>query len=140
MLWCVRDFLPLWYISRNGDQLFNREMITAKNRRGAGRGWRGLLAMVAICSLTVTLATRFSVPAFSQVHTVKSIDSRCGEPKRQRLARDSVRLAEPVANWSWAEPDVRHSDVITSEPLRSSDLLSVVFYNRPPPFSSAFFL
>lgn len=125
---------------QQGGAFFNRKMIFAKKWRGGGRGWCGLLVMVTICSLTVSLATRFCVPVSSQAHAVKSTDSRCGEPNRQRLDRDSVRLAEPVARRSWLEPEVHHSDVIPSEPLHSSDILSVVFYNRPPPFSSVFFL
>jgi hypothetical protein len=114
-------------------------MIFSKNPDTDGRGWRRLLILVAICSLTLSVATRFSLSIRAQGHAVKSMDSRSGVPKQQRLDRDTSRFAEPVANLTALRPLVFHSSVIPPEPSRSLDVLSLVLSNRPPPVSSALF-
>jgi hypothetical protein len=110
-------------------------MIFSKNPRKDGRGWRRLLILLAICSLTLCLATRFSfaVTTHPQGHAVKSMDQRAGEPKQQRLDRDASRFAAPVAVGATLTPVVFYSSVISPEPTRSTDSLSLVLYNRPPP-------
>ena len=133
-------FPPVWYILCNGDQFLNCEMMLSKNWRADRGGWGGVLVVVAIFSLTLSLATRFSVPVSSQGHAVKSRDSRSGEPKRQHLNREAARFAEPVPSCAGFESVVLYSHVIPPEPARSSDILGSILYNRPPPPSSAFSL
>jgi hypothetical protein len=114
-------------------------MIFSKNPGTDGRGWRRLLILVAICSLTLSVATRFSLSIRAQGHAVKSMDSRSGVPKQQRLDRDTSRFAVPVANFTPLRPLVFHSSVIPPEPSRSLDIPSPVLSNRPPPLSSVLF-
>ncbi len=142
-----RPLLPLWYIFSNRDRVPDCKMMLSKNWRADGRSWRALLIGVAICSLTLSLATRFSIPVPAQmnalgshVQVVKSVDNLSGEPNRQRLDRDSTRFAAPVVSCTCLEPPVLYLPAVPSEPLRSSDILSLIFYNRPPPASSVYFL
>jgi hypothetical protein len=133
--------------SQQPGSVFDCKMMLPKNWRADGRGWRAVLIVVAICSLTLSLATRFSVTVGSQVPAIKSqtpaiksLDSRSGEPHRQRLDRDSTRFAAPVASCTGLEPAALYLHAVLSEPIRSNDILSLIFYNRPPPPSSLFFL
>jgi len=114
-------------------------MIFSKNPRTDGRGWRRVLILLAIFSLTLSVSTRFSVSASTPGHAVKSMDRRSDGLKQQRFDRDDSRFAEPVAARGTAVKQVvLYSSVIPPEPLRSNDLLSLVLYNRPPPVSSLF--
>jgi hypothetical protein len=100
-----------------------------------GFGWSRLLLLLAILSLTLTLASRFSFPVSSQAHAVKSVDSRSSEPKRQHLDQDAARLAEQAASCNCEKLVVLHPYIVPSEPMRSDDILSFIFNNRPPPSS-----
>ena len=143
---------PLWYILSSWNQFLDCKMMLPENWRADGHGWRAVLVVAAICSLTVSLATRFSVPVTSQVsaidsqvhgirsHAIKSIDSRSADPNGQRLDRDSARFAAPVASCTVLETAVLYLHAVPSEPIRSNHILSLIFYNRPPPHSSVFFL
>ena len=125
----------LWYIS-----LYSRKMTLYKNLSGKGRGWRGVVVVLAICSLALCLATRFSVLPTSHVHAVKTPDTRAGETKRQHMERDGAGLVALIATSSSAKLPIHHSDVIPSEPLHSREILNIIFYNRPPPSLSVFSL
>ncbi|MGH9644899.1 MAG: hypothetical protein ACRD3Q_21055 [Terriglobales bacterium] len=114
-------------------------MMFSKNTGTDGRGWRRLLILVAICSLTFCVATRFSISLSVQSRGVKSMDLRSAGSKQQRLDQDGTRFVQPVATGAMVRAVVVASIVIPAEPLRSNDLLSFVFYNRPPPYSSGFF-
>jgi hypothetical protein len=105
------------------------------NGFSADRGrWRNLLIVVAILSLTLSLVNRFSFSVKSHVHTVRSVDNRAGEPKR--LDRDAVRYAAPpIVSFDSFKPAVPYRHVISYSPSPSSEILSLVLYNRPPPNS-----
>lgn len=129
---------PVCYSSTSGDQSLKREMTFCRNCR-TGRGWRGTLAVVAVCSLIFSLATRFSVPIHSQTSAVKSVNSRSSEPKRQHLDRDAIRFARPIAICTAFKPSVLYPRVVAAEPSTSSSISRLSFYTRPPPVSSAVF-
>jgi hypothetical protein len=103
------------------------------DRRIQANGWQHLLILLAIGSLTLSLATRFSVPLTSQAHGVKSADSRSGEPKRQHLDRDNIRFACPVSTTACIRPVTVDRQVIPVQPAGSSYDLAQSLYNRPPP-------
>ena len=92
-----------------------------------------MLVIVAICSLTFSLATRFSVPIDSHGHGIRSIDDRSGEPKRQHLDRDNTRFAGPVAGFTCLQAAVLYGHIIPAEPSSPSHSLAQSLYNRPPP-------
>jgi len=108
--------------------------------RGVGkRRWQGALIAVAICSLTLSLATRFWAPLSFQSHVVRSVERRAGEAKRQHLDRDATRWVAPIANFSMIEPGTIETRLAAADPLLPKHVFTDSLYNRPPP-SSVFFL
>jgi hypothetical protein len=94
---------------------------------------RVLLIIAAVCSLTLSLATRFSVPAAPRSHTAKSFDSRSAEPKRQNLDRDATRLVGPIRVSEPFKPALVGPHVVEVPPPSSSHIFSSSLFNRPPP-------
>jgi hypothetical protein len=94
-----------------------------------------LLVAVVICSLTLSLATRFSAQAASQVHTVKSVDRRTVEPKRQNLHRHLSGWNVPLAATAFWKPVMLHLHVAQVESGFPSLLCDRSLYDRPPPSS-----
>lgn len=103
------------------------------------RRWQRALIAIAICSLTLSVATRFWTPLSSQSHIVKSIDRRPGEPKRQHLDRDATRWVAPRDTFSMIEPGAIEIRLPAAGPLLPKHVFTDSLYNRPPP-SSEFFL
>ncbi len=103
------------------------------------RGWRSALIVIGICSLTFSLATRFWVTSDSPSHTVRTVDRRSVEPKRQHLNRDAIRWVAPAADFSIIEPAPIEASLAPAGPPLPKHVFSDSLYNRPPP-SSGFFL
>jgi hypothetical protein len=108
------------------------QLMLSSLKRNAGR-FRVMLITVSICSLTFSLATRFSVASATEFHTAKSFDSRSAEPKRQNLDRETSRFVRPVPISEPFTPALVSLRVVESEPLSSSRVCSLSLYNRPPP-------
>ena len=115
------------------------QLFTLKHRKVGGRGWRGALIVIAICSLTLSVATRFWAPSTSQSHIVKSIDQRSVDPKRQHLNKDATRWVAPLIDFSILAPAAIETRLAPTGPILPKHVFSESLYNRPPP-SSVFFL
>jgi hypothetical protein len=98
-------------------------------------GWRKALIVTAICSLTLSLATRFWAPCTSQSTVIKSVERRFAEPKRQHLDRDGTEWVAPVTMFSIVEPIVIEVALAPARPLLPARVFSDSLYNRPPPLS-----
>jgi hypothetical protein len=110
-----------------------------RNRRTIkGDCWQNLLILLAVCSLTLSLTTRFSLAVTAPAHGAKSADSRSGEPKRQHLDQDNIRFACPVETSPCMWPVEVFRQVIPTQPTTSSYDLSESLYNRPPPVSALY--
>jgi len=109
------------------------QLSTMRHREVGGRGWRGMVIVIAICSLTLTVATRFWAPSTSQSHVAKSIDRRSVDPKRQHLDRDAVRWVAPRASFSFVSPATIETRVAPAGPLLPKHVFTDSLYNRPPP-------
>jgi hypothetical protein len=94
---------------------------------------RVLLIIAAVCSLTLSLATRFSVLTAPRSHTAKSFDSRSAEPKRQNLDRDATRLATPIRVSAPFTPALIASHIVDIQPPASTHIFPSSLFNRPPP-------
>jgi hypothetical protein len=109
-----------------------------KHRRAGEGRWQKALIVIAICSLTVSVATRFWSPCFSQSHALKSTDRRPVEPKRQHLNRDATQWMAPIASFT-VRTTVVATHLAPAIPLHSTRFFDQSLYNRPPP-SSGFFV
>jgi hypothetical protein len=95
--------------------------------------WPSLLVGVLICSLTLSVATRFWAPPASQVDTVKAVERRSVEPRRQHLNQDEIRWFAPVPTLAFFQPIVFHPRAASTETLPSIHVFDESLYNRPPP-------
>jgi hypothetical protein len=113
----------------------NTKLSTLEGRWINGRVWLRMLIGLVICSLTLSLATRFSAQASSQVPTAKSIERRSVEPKRQHLHRDMSGACVPAGTAAFSKPVVLHPPVAPVESGLPSPPSYPSLYNRPPPSS-----
>jgi hypothetical protein len=111
-------------------------MQSLRQSRITGQKWRSLVIAVAICSLTVSVATRFWSVSNDQSHIVRSIDHRSVEPKRQHLSKDATRWVTSSADLSVIEPTAIEITPAPNDPLLPKHVFSDNLYNRPPPSSA----
>src|ERR1700722_4013640 len=114
------------------------QSLTPTHRKVDARGWRSALIVIAICSLTLSLATRFWTPSRSHTRIVKSVDHRSLDPKRQHLYDDTARWVFPAPCFTVTAPAAVEASLTTAVPLLAKLVFSDSLQNRPPP-SFAFF-
>lgn len=94
------------------------------------RCWRVLIIVVAICGLSVSLATRtfhFNIPEGS------TANSYSAAPMRQHLDRDAVQWVAPVPVFTVLEVPTFLVRVAPAAPLLASVFFDESLSNRPPP-------
>lgn len=101
-------------------------------RMRLGSSGRTSLVCLAICSLTISLATRFAVVG-SETLNVRAVQAHSSYPQRQCLLGDGLKWAAPAFSFTLFEP--RQSVVYAVSAVFPSTNLSSEswLYNRPPP-------
>ncbi|HYM79136.1 MAG TPA: hypothetical protein VE377_24390 [Candidatus Dormibacteraeota bacterium] len=94
------------------------------------RCWHALIVILAICGLTVSLATRTFRLEISQKVSVAS-DSV--QPMRQHLDRDAVQWAPPTPVFSILQAPAFYPQVAPAAPRLRSVPIDKSLSNRPPP-------
>jgi hypothetical protein len=92
--------------------------------------WRVLLIVLAICGLTVSLATRTFRLTIPQGVTAQSADSHA---MRQHMDRDAAQWAHPVPILSSLQVPVFYPHVAPAGPPIPGVLFDESLSNRPPP-------
>src|SRR5271165_1134041 len=92
--------------------------------------WRVLVIVLAICGLTVSLATRTFRLTIPHGVTAQSADSHA---VRQHMARDAAQWAPPVPILSTLQAPVFYPRVAPAGPPIPSVLFDESLSNRPPP-------
>lgn len=96
--------------------------------------WEVAIIVLAICGLTVSVATRTFRARFSTATTVKSIS---GQPIRQHMDRDAANWVPPVATLAEVlEMPVFYPRVAPAGPPLPRLYYEEALSNRPPPFHS----
>jgi hypothetical protein len=97
------------------------------------RSWcRIALLVLAIGSLTASLATRFTVQG-PEVEKVTAAKAQTSEAKRQHLLGSASQWTEPASTFTLFQPP-RTSVLAVSVVVPSANLTSESWlYNRPPP-------
>ena len=113
------------------------EMLSLTNRRnGRCARWCAFVVLMAVCSLAVSVATRYSSPETAPASTVKA--SRCyssQEHGRQRLTKDAANWVPPViVAWLLQEP-ASYPQITVETPAVANPSFASVLYYRPPPFA-----
>jgi hypothetical protein len=107
------------------EQLQNRYGLTAVFQK-----WRVFIIVLAICGLTVSVATRtFRL----KIHHSVSVTSGDAQAKRQHLDRDATRWAPPVPVFTVLPIATFYPFVAPAGPPIPSTLFDQSLFNRPPP-------
>lgn len=100
------------------------------------RKWCSTIVLVAICSLTVSLLTRYCAPLGVSSQAVKSVHVHAAPgAKKQHLAKDAADWIPPVTSIHLLIPSSCPAITVVTAP-RLSRVSEQNVYNRPPPSSS----
>lgn len=92
--------------------------------------WRVFIIILAICGLTVSLATRTFRLKISHRVSVTSADTQA---MRQHLNRDAARWVPPIPIFAALQVPAFYPYVAPAGPPLASILFDKSLYNRPPP-------
>jgi hypothetical protein len=98
-------------------------------------GWSAVLILVAVCSLTISLATRYNDCASAPGIGVTHVTIHSATQKRQHLDKDAARWVTPVGRFAILEVSSFYPRFAPSGPPVHAFLLDERLYNRPPPAS-----
>jgi len=105
--------------------------------RQSKRRWVAV-ALVAVCSITISVATRYSVPGKtgdSKVTTVRNhVDI---EPIRQRLLNNAASWMPPAVGTAILQQNESFTRVIWTGPPAARLFFEQNLFNRPPPSNSS---
>lgn len=96
----------------------------------ASPGWWVLIIALAICGLTVSLATRTFEVVVAHRASVSSGDAQA---MRQHMDRDATRWMPPVPLFTFLQAPSFYPYVAPAGPPLATVLFDESLYNRPPP-------
>ena len=99
----------------------------------AGMAQRGLI-VIALFSLTISLATRYCVSTASSNHPQTTATSHAPSPKRQHLVSDGLHWTAPSSTFTLFEPGPARSVLLPPFSPITSLYIGSSLHNRPPPF------
>ena len=97
---------------------------------GDHANWRALIIVLAILSLTISVATRTFGGTLSHASEVQS---NATQTMRQHLDRDAFQWAPPVVVLTNLEPSTFYPHFAPAGPPLPNLLVDESLYNRPPP-------
>ena len=101
-------------------------------RKRVSSSGRVALICLAICCLTVSLATRFAVGG-SETSSAATVQAQSSDAQRQNLLSDGLKFTAPAVSFRLFEPP-RSFVYTVSAVFPSTNLWSEsCLYNRPPP-------
>ncbi|HZQ94502.1 MAG TPA: hypothetical protein VFA67_05800 [Candidatus Sulfotelmatobacter sp.] len=111
------------------------EMLRQTNpREPARKRWCTAMILVAVCALTLSVATRYGSPAASD-NTVTVVQKHSSwEPGLQRLLNNAATWMPPIVIAAVLYDLGCYPHVAPSSPPVLNVLLEKNLYNRPPPF------
>jgi hypothetical protein len=123
----------VWY-KRSDSHSFPRMRLAEYFGMRRRQNWSAVVVLVAVCSLTVSLATRYSSPGDGSVCSVKACARQTSpEAGRQRLAKDAAHWIAPVISSTVLRAPSSGTLITSAAPKISNFLLAEALYNRPPP-------
>jgi len=115
-------------------------MLRLSNPKHLGRKrWCTAIVLLAVCTLTLSVATRYSVCP-SAIDTTQTVvqNHHSWTPGLQRLLNNAATWLPPLVESAIFHAPESYAHVAESGPRIAIVLLEKNLYNRPPP--SAFFL
>jgi hypothetical protein len=102
------------------------------------QGWCAVVVLVAVFSLVVSVATRYSSRADLPLTTVKACQAHASpEAKRQHLDKDADHWVAPVICLSLLQPRRSYPRIAPAGPAIAGPLFEESLFNRPPPSSES---
>lgn len=100
------------------------------------KAFSALLVLVAVCSLAVSVATRYSSPAYSSTSKTSVLQKQSSsEPGRQRLTKSVANWLPAVVQHATLQSPASYQPLSPAEPPVISSFLDKSLCNRPPPSS-----
>lgn len=103
-----------------------------------GKAFSAVLVLVAVCSLAISVATRYCAPEYpSAAKTTVTHKHASSEQTRQRLTQSTANWLPPVVQDDSLESPTEYQSVTAVQPAIVSSFLGQSLSNRPPPSSSS---
>jgi hypothetical protein len=100
------------------------------------KSWCAVVVLAAVCSLTVSVATRYSSSWDVSAPKVKTVEAHpTPEAKRQRLDKDAANWVPPLVGFDVLQSPSSYPRTAPAEPPAQNLLLEESLFNRPPPSS-----
>jgi hypothetical protein len=98
------------------------------------RRWCTAIVLVAVCALTISVATRYTRSQAHADETVSTVQKHHSvTPGLQRLLNNAATWIPPIVEVATFHVPVRYPRIVASDTPISSVLLERKLYNRPPP-------
>ncbi len=118
-------------LETNLDLLTGMKDLQRNQRR---RWWGALVILIAVCSLTISVATRYSSSEGTSVRKAATLQKyRSPEARRQHLTKAAASWIPPVIDTVILKPSNSGPRVVSSVPPVAGALFANTLYNRPPP-------
>jgi hypothetical protein len=134
------DVCPLFattefYMLQTSGSQTAREMSPLRHFEDQQRkGWCAVVVLAAVCSLTVSVATRYSSSWDVSAPTVKTVQAHTTpEAKRQHLDKDAANWVPPLVCFDALRSPSSYPRTAPAEPPTQNLLLEESLFNRPPP-------
>jgi len=101
--------------------------------RPGRKRWCTAIVLIAICALTVSVATRYGSPVASDAKVSVLQSQSSWEPGIQRLLNNAASWIPPVIISVLLQDPGYFPHVAPSRPIFRSVLLESDLFNRPPP-------
>lgn len=113
-------------------------MPTFANRGTAQGGrWCALIVLLAVCALTVSVATRYCSPESSSAHAVTTAHKTPPvRNSRQRLTKLAAYVIPQLICSAMVHVPAAYPLSSAVEPIMPRTHFEKSLYNRPPPFSA----
>ena len=110
-------------------------MLSPKNHEtGRCAHWCAGVVLLAVCTLTISVATRYGSQESSGLLSTHTVHKHCSpEPGRQRLTNNATNWIPPVVEAAVLQSPTAYERVAPAEPVFPKLFPESSLYNRPPP-------
>jgi hypothetical protein len=110
--------------------------LASQSKRCTQKHWRILIIALAVCSLTVNVATRYSSCDLASVSIAKVLHKHSSpEKSRQRLTKVASSWLRPVTSSTPLQAPASYPRIAPAGPPIPGTFFEASLYDRPPPAS-----
>jgi hypothetical protein len=96
--------------------------------------WCALVVLVSVCSLTISLATRYSSSWSISSHSVRVNQTHASpDAKRQRLTKNAANWMPPVFSFAVLQAPRFYPQIVSVGATAPNLLFEEKLFSRPPP-------